>query len=590
MSICVILPIAIGINSCNKQRNSLQNITLTKFKMARISLKNILSKKNDTAVILNTFIEKLNAGVWIEDEAGNTLLGIKQNTVTIEYPIQLADELLGFVKGDEHGKIISDLLIYLIKKESEKKNLGAEVLNLYKEINLVFNFSEKLANTIDATSVSKIALEEAGKVIQSNSGVVVLWDELNKQLEVVASSGESFFEQGKMKKYLPLLTTIILGGQSEILSDLSSLTEAGLILPGVKSILYSALKVKHRVMGAVILASHDSVSYTASDLKLLTTLALQSSSAIESALLYEKNICEAKEREEAMRKVYEVTGKFVPYEFIGSLGHQFITDVKLGDQVEKIVTVLFSDIRSYTTLSEQLTPEENFKFIFSFNERIGPIIRKHHGFINQYLGDAIMAIFPGNASDALLAAIDMQKEVEELNKIREAANQTPIQIGVGMHTGPLIMGITGDKDRMDATTISDAVNTASRIEGLTKYYKAGILISDATLSQIQDQENFHLRYLGKVQLKGKQISINIHECFDSNTKEQVKNKMVTLSNFNLGIEYFLNRYFDKAGEAFQTVVETDPDDQTAKFFHNKAIKYYTEAPVNWMGVEEMSTK
>lgn len=590
MLIGVLIPIAIGINPYNKQRNSLQNITLTKFQMARISLKNILSKKNDTAVILNTFIEKLNAEVWIEDEAGNTLLGIKQNTVPIEYPIQLADELLGFVKGDENGKIISDLLLHLLKKEAEKKNVGAEVLNLYKEINLIFNFSEKLAQTIDTSSISKIALEEAGKVIQSNNGVVVLWDEWNHQLEVTASSGKSFFEQEKINRFLPLLATIIFDGQSEIISDLSSLIETELVLPEVKSILYAALKVKHRVMGALILASYDSISYTASDLKLVTTLALQSSSAIESALLYEKNIREAKEREEAMRKVYEITGKFVPYEFIGSLGHQFITDVKLGDQVEKIVTVLFSDIRSYTTLSEQLTPEENFKFIFSFNERIGPIIRKHHGFINQYLGDAIMAIFPGNASDALLAAIEMQKEVEELNKIREAANQTAIQIGVGMHTGPLIMGITGDKDRMDATTISDAVNTASRIEGLTKYYKAGILISDATLNQIQDQENFHLRYLGKVQLKGKQMSINIHECFDSNIKEQVKNKMVTLPNFNLGIEYFLNRYFDKACEAFQTVVETDPDDPTAKFFHTKAIKYCTEAPVNWIGVEEMSTK
>jgi class 3 adenylate cyclase len=92
-----------------------------------------------------------------------------------------------------------------------------------------------------------------------------------------------------------------------------------------------------------------------------------------------------------MRRIYEITGKFVPYEFIGSLGHKVITDIKLGDQVEKIVTVLFSDIRNYTTLSEKMTPEENFSFVCSFNERMGPIIRKHNGFINQYLGDAIMA-------------------------------------------------------------------------------------------------------------------------------------------------------------------------------------------------------
>ncbi len=241
-------------------------------------------------------------------------------------------------------------------------------------------------------------------------------------------------------------------------------------------------------MGAIILSSNELVQYTAADLKLLTTLALQSSAAIESALLYEKNLREAKEREEAMRLVYEATGKFVPYEFIGSLGHNVITDVRLGDQVEKIVTVLFSDIRDYTSLSEQMTPEENFKFVCSFNERMGPAIRRHNGFINQYLGDAIMAIFPRNAEDALSAAIEMQKEVQDLNRIRTSNNQTPIQIGVGMHTGPLIMGITGDENRMDATTISDTVNIASRLESLTKHYSVNIILSDSSLKQIEQKE------------------------------------------------------------------------------------------------------
>ena len=120
---------------------------------------------------------------------------------------------------------------------------------------------------------------------------------------------------------------------------------------------------------------HD--KYTANSLKLLTTLALQSSSAIESSLLYEKSIREAEEREEAMRKVFEATGKFVPYQFLKSLGHEVITDVKLGDQVEKIVTVLFTDIRDYTSISEKMTPEENFGFICLFNARMGPIVRKH---------------------------------------------------------------------------------------------------------------------------------------------------------------------------------------------------------------------
>src|SRR5665647_1434515 len=128
------------------------------------------------------------------------------------------------------------------------------------------------------------------------------------------------------------------------------------------------------------------------------------------------------------------------------------------------------------SLSEQMTPEETFGFICLFNERMGPIIRKQQGFINQYLGDSIMAIFPVNASNALNAAIDMQKEVKELNLVLQQKNKPSIQIGIGMHTGPLIMGITGDFDRMDACTIADTVNTASRVESLTKHYKAGILL------------------------------------------------------------------------------------------------------------------
>jgi class 3 adenylate cyclase len=321
-------------------------------------------------------------------------------------------------------------------------------------------------------------------------------------------------------------------------------------------------------------------------------LALQSSSAIENALLYEKNIKEAEEREETMRRIYEVTEKFVPYEFIKSLGRNLITDVKLGDQVEKIVTVLFSDIRDYTTLSEQMTPEENFDFVCSFNEQMGPIIRKHNGFINQYLGDAIMAIFPGNASDALAAGIEMQKAVREFNVAREQKNETPIQIGIGMHTGPLIMGITGDQYRMDATTISDTVNTASRIESLTKYYKGKIIISEATRQQLdKTREVFQLRHLGSVQLKGKQAAVSIHECFGGDEAETIHIKTASLPYFNQAMKNYLNRTFNEAFDLFKKVLENNPNDLTAEFFLSNTARYINDGvPHNWSGVEEMLRK
>lgn len=559
--------------------------------MARLSLKNIVGKNNDTTAILLSLIGQLQAKVWIEDDAGKLLLNTKQDSDQFQFPIQLNNELLGWVKGDEKGVIIAELLHLLLQKEAERKKLGSEVLNLYQEVNMIFDFSEKLAQTIEASSISQVTLNEASRVIRSNNGVVVLWDENNKKLQLAASAGELFFDQEKIISELPLLLKIIFNGQSEIISDISLLKEAGIILPQVQSVIYSALKVKRRIMGAIILASNELVQYTAADLKLLTTLALQSSAAIESALLYEKNIREANEREEAMRRVYEVTGKFVPFEFIRSLGHEVITDVKLGDQVEKVVTVLFSDIREYTTLSEKMTPEENFSFVCSFNERIGPIIRQHNGFVNQYLGDAIMAIFPGNAADALAAAVEMQKEVQEFNKKRQKLNQPVIQIGVGMHTGPLIMGITGDKDRMDACTISDTVNTASRIESLTKHYKAGIILSEASLEQIMQKENFHLRNLGLVQLKGKLESINVHECFSGNPKQELQKKSETLSIFNEGVLHYLNKSFSLANKTFQKVIEEHPEDRTAKFFfaHTKQI-IDSGVPENNAGIVEMHEK
>ncbi len=559
--------------------------------MSKLSLKHVIGKKNGNGSAVLSLIDQLKADIWIEDELGNFLSGNNNAAKKHRSPVQLEQEIIGWVIGDDKAKIIATMLSLLAQKETEKKKLGGEVLALYQEVNMVFNFSDKLAQAIGPAAIAEITIEEAMHLASSDSGFVALWDENSKQLQVPASSGDELFNKERINANAGLMLKIGLSGRSDIMSDLTTLKESGIISPSVQSLMYAALKVKHRVMGAIILASNHPMQYAAADLKFLTTLALQSSSAIESALLYEKNIREAREREEAMRRIYEVAGKFVPYEFIGSLGHDVITDVKLGDLVEKVVTVLFTDIREYTTLSEKMTPQETFQFVCAYNETIGPIIRRHRGFINQYLGDAIMALFPESAADALAAAIEMRKNIRQLNEERSLKNFPPIQIGIGMHTGPLIMGITGDKDRLDATTISDTVNTASRIESLTKYYKAGILLSDATLKEIDNPGDFHLRYLGKVQVKGKQASVGIHECFSGSPDQEINEKEKTLPLFNNAMQFYLNRSFASALQAFQSIAETHPEDLTARFFLNNAHGYLQKGvPEDWTGVVEMTNK
>src|SRR5678816_234697 len=239
--------------------------------MLKLSLKTILSKKNDTASIIASLADRLNENIWIEDNSGNILLGNRSESYKGENINKVDDEVVGVVKGDETANIVAAILNQSIQKEAEKKKLGSEVLNLYQEINLIYNFSERLAQAIDAPTISAITLEEAGRVIKSNGGVVLLWDEATERLKILASSGALFFVEEKLYSEIRLLSKILLSGQSEIITDVSALSQAGILLPEVRSVIYSALKVNKRTMGAIILSSNEWVQYTAADLKLLTT-------------------------------------------------------------------------------------------------------------------------------------------------------------------------------------------------------------------------------------------------------------------------------------------------------------------------------
>jgi adenylate cyclase len=559
--------------------------------MPRINLKSLLSPKSDAFILISELTHELHAAVCIEDHNHLVLFGsCSESNGTIE-PIRNEEEVIGWVKGDKKVSLIASLINGWITKELEKKRLGNEVLLLYQEVNLMFNFSEKLAQAPGQTHIATITLDEARRFIKSDLGLLILWNQENSDIKIPASFGKPVFNESVTSKHHSQLMDLFRSGRSEIMDDLSLLREAGLILPQIECMIYAALKGNHGVMGAIILASTEHVLYTAADLKLLVTLALQSASAIESALLYEKNIREAKESEEAMRKIYEVTNKFVPHEFIGALGRTMITDIQLGDKVEKIVTVLFTDIRDYTTLAEGMTPEENFAFVCSFNERMGPLIREQHGFINQYLGDAIMAIFPRRSSDALAAAIGMQKAVKEINATRVAMNKAPIRIGIGMHTGPLIMGITGDHERLDAATISDTVNTASRLEGMTKYYGTGIVLSEESVNDIADEDVYHFRQLGIIQLKGKMAPVRIYECFNGIDEHELDKKLSSMETYEQGVTAFFNRSFREASEKFNRVLEISPEDKTSSLFLKRATQLLNNGiPETWTGVEEMQYK
>ena len=283
--------------------------------------------------------------------------------------------------------------------------------------------------------------------------------------------------------------------------------------------------------------------------------------------------------------------RFVPYEFLKFLGHESIVDVKLGDQVQKEMTILFSDICSFTTLSEEMTPKENFDFINSYLSVVGPVIRKHGGFIDKYIGDAIMALFPESAEDALQASLEMIEQLSVLNIARQKKNLLPIKIGIGIHTGSLMLGTVGEHERMETTVISDAVNMASRMEGLTKLYGAGIMISVETLCQLDDQGKYELRFLGRARMKGKKYLVSAFEVFQGDPPHVKKSKSRTRTEFERAVHLYETKKFLQALPIFQSVLTTNPEDKAAKIFIQgceKMIKF--GAAELWDEVEYLEKK
>ncbi len=258
--------------------------------------------------------------------------------------------------------------------------------------------------------------------------------------------------------------------------------------------------------------------------------------------------------------------RFVPHEFLSFLQKQSILDVQLGDQTLKDITILFADIRSFTTLSEKMSPEETFKFLNSYLNRIGPIIRSHNGFIDKYIGDGIMALFPQSPQDALNAAIAMVKRIAEYNDERKKYQLSPISIGIGIHTGSAILGIIGETMRIESTVISDTVNLSSRIESLTKHFRTTILVSGDVYEQVKDIPEYNFRYISKVIVKGKSQPTKVYEVLSMYPDDAVALFTSTKEQFKKALTLYNKKQYTEALHIFKEIALKNPCDMITKNF------------------------
>jgi class 3 adenylate cyclase len=294
------------------------------------------------------------------------------------------------------------------------------------------------------------------------------------------------------------------------------------------------------------------------------------------------------EHMEAQRNAFS---RFFPPEYLRFLNKESVIEVQLGDYVSKDMVVMFSDIRGFTSLAEKMRARGTFKFINSYLQRISPAVRTHNGFVAKYIGDGMMAVFPYGAEDAIDSAIAQLQQVREYNQQLLLEKGVSIDIGIGLHAGHVMAGMIGEPDRIQPDAISDTVNLAARLEGLSKVYGAALIISEAVRLRLKDPDRYQLRFLDKVIVKGKTKSIAIFEVLEAAPEPERSRKQETLTAFVAGIQAYSDLDLTTAHSYFATVLAQNPTDKTAQLYQQRIHLLLEKGiPDDWDGVWSFEQK
>lgn len=309
---------------------------------------------------------------------------------------------------------------------------------------------------------------------------------------------------------------------------------------------------------------------------------------VQNVKAREKELKNANTQLESLLKAY---GRFVPHEYLRFLRKKSITDVKLGDHVSKMMAIMFSDIRSFTTICEGMTPQDNFNFVNAYLKRVSPEIHNNYGIIVKFLGDGMMAVFPDGANDAVAAGVAKHKQLQDYNKKRQAEGFLPLKIGIGIHFGHMMLGMVGEENRMEGDALSDNVNLTARLEGLTKFYGVSLLISEQALANLTNSGQYQIRFLDRAVVKGRSEPISVYEVLDAELQEVRDLKLQTQGDFEEAIEYYRAGAFERSIKSFEKVLEANPNDKTAELYVNR-LSYLLDrgTPETWDGVWRFTEK
>jgi adenylate cyclase len=270
------------------------------------------------------------------------------------------------------------------------------------------------------------------------------------------------------------------------------------------------------------------------------------------------------------------------------------TKLSLGGE-KRVCTVLFSDIRGFTTISERLAPEQLSALLNQYLTPMTNIVFKHQGTLDKYMGDAIMAIFGapvrhGNhASQACFVALEMMEDLRRLHEVWRSQGLPELDIGIGMNTGPMSVGNMGSEVRFDYTVMGDNVNLGSRLEGINKQYGTNIIISEATY--LEAQNDIYARHLDSVRVKGKREPVQIYELLGKG--DPTPEHTLLMKQFQQSLVHYRSQEWNEAIAILEIIrKETKPDDFASGVYIKRCETMRDSSPPgpDWDGVFTMTSK
>jgi adenylate cyclase len=464
---------------------------------AKVTLQGLLGRRKAAGPIMRALLDAVDDSLRIEDPDGNLLLGpaeplIASGESLSRSPVDLEGEVLGFVVGPKaSAETFAAALSWVASREGVTKQLGAEVLNAYREINLIHTFSAKLATLLDLPSIAEASISQAQQLIKASFGEILLLNEASSLFEPVTHANSPSRAMHAVTAGEGFIGAILAQGNAEIVNDVASdPRNTGKNFP-LSSVICIPLRIKERIVGLMVVGSETPATYCAGDLKLMSTLGLQTATAIENTILHQRTLEVAKaealqqtllEVEEQKRKAEAMLLNILPAEVAkelqrnGSVQPMYFEDV----------TVCFTDFVGFSTSTLTMAAEDVVQELDRYFTAFDRITERYGLEKLKTIGDSYMFVSglptrrASNPINAVLAALEMVEVVRQMD-----APETSVhwKVRIGLHTGPVIAGVVGIK-KFAFDIWGDTVNLASRMESCGAPNRVNI--SERTFARVKD--------------------------------------------------------------------------------------------------------